>query len=37
VTFVGTRQQSLNDRGQIGFVASFSDGTTGIYIATPVH
>jgi hypothetical protein len=37
VTFVGIIHQSLNDRGQIAFGASFSDGTTGVYVATPVH
>jgi hypothetical protein len=36
VTFVNAFSQSLNDHGQIAFVASFADGTSGIYVATPV-
>jgi hypothetical protein len=36
VIFANTFHQSLNDRGQIAFVAALADGRQGIYVATPV-
>ena len=34
--FIDFRNPSINDSGQIAFVAELDDGTRGIYLASPV-
>jgi hypothetical protein len=36
INWVSFSRYGLNDRGQIAFMAAFTDGTKGVFVATPV-